>query len=551
MMLSAFIVCITTVMYEMYMYWNLFFVQEAIKCVSIILISAYSAKGTEFNHLNTAIQVTLLSWCASSTTGIILVYLVMFILEASNKFYNCKQYFINTNNCRHGKSKNISQALTLQLTFKDQRLIDIETYNSRIVKLNSPYLEKDNLGWLIPKSTLDTVLEIAELKGFVLDWDNSNGPIITIYYKPADKGNGLLSFTDIRSMLQIDAKEVKSICFSLDPALERSYYQSRSTLDLLCLRRLTSLYIKRSEPAKLGNTGIMDTLFHADYILKFLVIGSEVSAKFPYEVRPVKHLIEHLPQHLQHAIRPPHTRETIKCLCPHRVWIDIKQLDYESHVSDGKEFYYIKSVDTKVNTKSLGKFPTSLGHTKFAEDLTSHYTELSQYFPIFARLVELSKLQFVIKTIHERLAARHQNPSTPSHDNVQLQSEKNPVLSSKTLSSPGHSQLQTINDVHLVPSSFTEHEAQPIVTYGGVQMEPTYQKFPYVPDVSDTLTNSNGIDPILLIGELGREGGIRFETQGVRHSTDGDSTLPSRFGPDEGLKSLELAMITSLVISRL
>ena len=88
-------------------------------------------------------------------------------------------------------------------------------------------------------------------------------------------------------------------------------------------------------------------------------------------------------------------------------------------------------------------------------------------------------------------------------------------------------------------------------------MAPTYKIFPYVPNVSDTLTNSNGIDPILRIGELAREGklaregGIRFETQGVRHSIDGDSTLPSKFGPDEGLKSLEVAMITSLVISRL
>ena len=513
----------------MLMYWKFFFVQEVCKFIIINRIAYYCSlceSGKKYNVLiYSAVNMILLFWCLSSTT--ITIFAIVYVLPLVGfalyftikylRFITIKVIFQERNN------ESYPQVVALQpkLTFKEQRLIDIKKYWLQIASPSTPYFKRDKLGWLIPSKTLEPVLEIHELKGFVLDWNNPDGPIITLYYKPAEHGNGLLSFSDIECMLKITPKEVKSINFSLDPVYEASFQLTNDEEEFReCVRELTSLYKKICHPVELANTGIMDTLFHADYLLKFFAVGSEVSAKFPFEIRPIKHLIEHLPQHLQHAIRPPHSRGMVNCLCPHRFWINIEQLDYETHVSDGKEFYYIKSVQTKVNGESMGTCQTSFGCSNFAEDLTTHYTELSEYFPIFARLVELSKLQFIIKSAHERIV--RQSSMSSYDENIQQQR----------------------NDLELVPSSFNEHI---FGVSGGVQMKPTYKKYPYVPEVDDTLTNyRTGVAPLIVMGQLSREGGVRLQSQGEINTAGRDATLLSKF---EGLQTLQLATIISLAIS--
>lgn len=84
----------------------------------------------------------------------------------------------------------------------------------------------------------------------------------------------------------------------------------------------------------------MDTLYDADYLkfLKFFAIGCEVSSKVPFEVRPVAHLIQNLPEKLQKILQPPHLREQItkNCVCTHQFWIEVEQINYQSHISGKK-----------------------------------------------------------------------------------------------------------------------------------------------------------------------------------------------------------------------
>lgn len=413
---------------------------------------------------------------------------------------------------------------TLRRSFVQQRLLDIKRHFVSNTKLQSTYFERDELGWIIPNMELNQNLNIAELKGFVIDWNAADHPSIKMYYKPAENGNGLLSVDDIKTMLQLDPQELRRICFSLNRVNEVVAIDDNAKL--LYLKQLCTIYQKVCTPQKLANTGIMETLFYADYIMKFLAVGSEVSANFPFNIQPISQLIQYLPKKLQHSLRSVPLRELQEnqCICSHRFWIEVKQLDYQSWISDAKEYFYISSVETKVNTESLGRCPTRSGCKSFADDLTRHYPEVSQYLKVFARLPELAKLQFILIKANEQLAAKGYSLSLT--DTQQGEFETKPDL---------------------VPSSW--NTSFPVS--GGVQMEPTYNPFPLTPTVYNSTSYENarnyGLSSLNLLAQtaLGGPGGIRLQPHGVPHPQCDGSSM---FDMENGLLSLELAMIASILI---
>ena len=123
----------------------------------------------------------------------------------------------------------------------------------------------------------------------------------------------------------------------------------------------------------------------------------------------MSNLIKHLPNELQHSLRSVPLREwpENKCESPHHFCIEVKKLDYQSCAADAKEYFYnIHSVETKAITESLVFCPTHSGCKSFADDLTSYFPEISQYFKEFACLPELAKLQFILIKANEQLAAK-------------------------------------------------------------------------------------------------------------------------------------------------
>lgn len=411
-----------------------------------------------------------------------------------------------------------------QLPFEEKRLLDIKKYLSASSCLRSRYLMTDEFGWLIPKLTLQSDLQIAHIKGVTLDWSREESPTVKIHYTRAENGNGLLNINDIKDMLQLDTHEIKNITFSLDEAKE---VFRDDNCNPLCLNQLTTIYEKVCGVEKLANTGIMETLFYADYIMKWFAIGSEVSANFPFDVRPVSNLLKHLSKELQHALRPPHLRESQTCVCTHRMWIEFGDAKYQTHVSDLTEYYHIDSVDVGVKTESLGPCSTRNGCKSFANDMTSCFAEISNFFPIFKRLTEIAKLQFALIKVIDRLGDR------------------------------GYKLTVTDSDVELPKTDSKEHNEfapsscnKSFTVSGGVQMAPTYNKFPTTPNVDDNVTYGHTqkyvVSPLKKLVEAG-EGGIRSQPKGSRQMSDDEAALPSLLN---SLPSLELAMLASIVLQK-
>ena len=279
-------------------------------------------------------------------------------------------------------------------------------WNDVVSNMSSPLTPRDSEGWLIQTPYLGVPQEYSEITGFVVDTDNKH-PSLQLRVIKADprKGRvGLFSQEDINDILQLDISDLP-LFFSLDPPeddLDKRYHPFQQW------RYPTEL---------LKDTEIMKTIFMTDYLMKTFTVGSDVSAVPPFNQRPCKEgLTKHLPPKLQEAIRSIHERGGIHSNdSMHRFWIEAKSMKYDCKQDGSKlEFHFgememivkshslMRHVDGELKDTDENNDPDS-PHTKFAEDMTNSYTELSQYFPVFARLRQLSKLQVFLMMLHSVL----------------------------------------------------------------------------------------------------------------------------------------------------
>ena len=268
------------------------------------------------------------------------------------------------------------------------------SWNDVSQAMSTPLCPRDEDGWLIQKSELGIPLEYSKLVGFVFDADKDEPSLELLVVKadPKTGKKGLFSQEDVSVMLQLDLKG-GALFFSLD--------QPSEFLDISF-----HPFQQWRNPEKINGTEVLNTMFITDYLMKSFTTGTDISSKPPFNQRPCKDgLTKNLPSSLQEAIRS--TEERLKDSRPkhrrNRFWLESKEVKYKKSQKGSRYEYYFADADIEVKSES-SPFGIDLSlkqdnspespHMSFARDMTKHYSELSEYFPVFARLQELSKLQF-------------------------------------------------------------------------------------------------------------------------------------------------------------
>ena len=256
--------------------------------------------------------------------------------------------------------------------------------------MTSPLSPRSDEGWLVQQPSLGTPMEYAALEGFVINLDPKR-PSIQILVQPASRSNtGLFSQSDVAEVLQLDPG---AAFFSLDqPSPDERFHPFQEF---------------RYGPDDLNNTDFLHTMFETDYLMKSFSVGSEVSSVPPFKQQPCSEgLTAKLPHHLRLAIRPICERGSSRGSI-HRFWIQAEELVYDSKQTDlqiqfnvGKPKMTIRShplipgLDGILQDTQEDDDPDS-PESQFAAGMTKNYDELGHYFPMFARLRELVKLQFL------------------------------------------------------------------------------------------------------------------------------------------------------------
>ena len=269
------------------------------------------------------------------------------------------------------------------------------SWNDVVQTMSSRLTLRDAEGWIVQSAQLGSPQPYAEITGFVVDTSPEH-PSIEILVVKADPETGklgLFSQEDINAILQLSQSELP-LYFSLDPPNDD--------------------YLKRFHPfqqwsystEKLKDSEFLNTMFDTDYLMKSFTVGSDVSSIPPFRQRPCKEgLTKNLPPELQEAIRSIHERGGEHSKHTHRFWIKAKEMAYSRKEFGTKTKYQFGEMkmigkshpmDYDIHGKlddTDGKDDRNSPHAQFAKDMTDNYEQLSQYFPQFSRLHQLSKLQ--------------------------------------------------------------------------------------------------------------------------------------------------------------
>ncbi len=351
--------------------------------------------------------------------------------------------------------------------------------------ITSPMTPRDKDGWLTPQKQLGGDLPYSSIRGFEFDTIDST---IKIYH---DKnGPGLFSMNDVNEALlyQENARFI-----SLDPpSLDQPFHPFQE------IRCDKSGGNNDKTATGLEGTRCLYTMLHADYLLKSFSVGVEVSAIPPFNQRPCKEgLIAHLPPHLKEVLKPISERGYNQNKM-HRFWINAIELtvSVDQHGDSVKEF---KLGEPKMAIKTHPIAPGRDGKLKdteesgdsdglfaqFAADLTKHYDELEKYFPIFKRLKELAKLQYLpnaLKNVQKFLKqnadeedkAVEKNIVGGSNHNERYQSFRRKVVAIMTQST-NEKRVKNSKECTWVPAAMNVHELDETtmaICYGGVILHP-------------------------------------------------------------------------------
>ncbi len=256
--------------------------------------------------------------------------------------------------------------------------------------MTSPLSPRSDEGWLVQQPQLGTHMEYAEITGFVFNLKPGEASI-QLLVKPADRMNpGLFSQSDVTEVLHLPAG---GMYFSLEaPSRNEQFHPFQEF---------------KYKPDKLQGTDFLHTMFETDYLLKSFSVGADVSSNPPFHQRPSSEgLTAKLPPKLRSAIRPVAERGTTHSRV-HRFWIQAEELVYDQDQSNSRLVFHLAKpkmgirshplapgLDRRLRDTAEDDDPNS-PEAQFAADLTKHYDDLGLHFPMFARLRELVKLQFL------------------------------------------------------------------------------------------------------------------------------------------------------------
>ncbi|KIE05775.1 hypothetical protein NF27_CY00110 [Candidatus Jidaibacter acanthamoeba] len=190
------------------------------------------------------------------------------------------------------------------------------TFEDLDKNIDTPWVmvDRDAEGWMNPSNSLplteDPEIKIyGSLNGFEVN--NETGEIsfqLKEWNANDPEYSKLFTINDLNEMLE---RKTSCISFSLDPVdLDMHYHPFNKVF---------------FEPESLYQTQFLSTALLADYILKFLTMGKEVQGRYPYDIRPIDRMIEHMPEHLKKIIYDFHKAKQSNSI--HRFWIEAEGID--------------------------------------------------------------------------------------------------------------------------------------------------------------------------------------------------------------------------------
>lgn len=195
-------------------------------------------------------------------------------------------------NPQHFKQQAMQELLEeKQLTLKDVSCL-----------MRSSITPRCSEGWIHVQGKANMSLDYSAIKGLKVHLGGPsilNPPALDLLVLLSDGTNGIVSQSDVDTFLTLDPEKLMPLYFSLDPPSRNEKYHPFQEL--------------RLHPDSIKNTEVLQTLFEADYIIKFLSIGSEVSAIPLFGQKPcIQGLISQLPPHLKEALKPVHERGMLR-----------------------------------------------------------------------------------------------------------------------------------------------------------------------------------------------------------------------------------------------
>ena len=325
-------------------------------------------------------------------------------------------------------------------------------------------------GWICSQQPVGTNLEFAEIKGLRVHLNNGVysllGPQITVELLVirSNGNNGLISQSDMDTFLTIDAKELMPLYFSLDPPSRDEKFHPFQEL--------------RFHPKALENTEVLETLLDADYLMKFFSVGSEVSANPPFDQRPCSDgLLSKLPPYLREALKSVHQYGNAKSSLS-RFWIEAKEMKYDIEQSGNVITVKCGSPEMIIRKHRMYHDPSGQmrdtdddddldsAESQFAAAMTKHYDEIGQYFPAYARLKELCKLQLLTRFVKNNVA---EISSTAKMEITDIEKNAKINVTAKTA-------IKSNLPCWWVPASVSRRITG--FCYGGVNLAPHYVKSP-------------------------------------------------------------------------
>ena len=301
--------------------------------------------------------------------------------------------------------------------------------------MSSPLSPRTQDGWLIQQTTLGTMMEYSKLYGLVIDTDPDKTSVSII----ADLGDlgkvGLFSTSDINTVFQLGQENVFPLFFSLDPPNPDQHFHPFQEF--------------RFDPKALSGTPLLHTLFETDYLLKSFTVGSDISSQPPFPQRSVhENLTKNLPRELQEVLKPIHERGPSASHI-NRFWIQADEIVYSSKQEGSKITFLVSEPKMSIRTHPILPGPDGELHDteddvdlespekKFALAFTKNYDQIARYFPMFARLKELVKLQIIVTFAYgvlESLRITSKDAITVPKDLLQKIQQENTIHLVKTLS---------------------------------------------------------------------------------------------------------------------
>jgi hypothetical protein len=243
------------------------------------------------------------------------------------------------------------------------------------------------------------------------------------------RGDALLSAQDVEFVMK---RGVDQASFSLDPTVRGLRMQPTQEATF--------------QPASLAGGDVVKTMLLADYLLKVLASGTEMSAKAPFLQRPTNApggTTARLNPVTRDAVRSVETRRAEmelgaaaglpEVVCS-RKWFKCGEVRYERSGGDGCSMYTISDCDFSVQqqvfrrrTDADGPVPADAtdyvekeglvemkagdghpesAHEAFVRDMNAHLPALCAAYPELARLRELHKLMAMSRLLMQHIAER-------------------------------------------------------------------------------------------------------------------------------------------------